>query len=74
MSEAFDALTAEVAETKGAVNSLITLVQGLSAYIKANAADEQAMLDLAASLDADQAEITAAVAANPVPGDTPPVA
>ena len=71
MSAELDALTLEVAETKGMVDSAVLLLQGLSEYIRVHANDPLAMFALAADLDAQQATLTAAIAANPVPV-TPP--
>lgn len=67
MSAALDRLTQEVAETKGAADSAIALLTGLGDYIRANVSDQAALNALADDLDAKQAEIAAAVAANPVP-------
>lgn len=71
MSAELDALTLEVAETRGMVDSAVLLLQGLSEYIRSHANDPLAMYALAADLDAQQAILTAAIAANPVPV-TPP--
>lgn len=67
MSAELDALTLEVAETKGVIDSAVLLLQGLSDYIKAHANEPLAMYALAADLDAQQGTLTAAIAANPVP-------
>ncbi len=66
-------LQTEVEETQGAVNSAVTLIQGLADFIRANSANPAALLDLANKLDADQAAIAAAVDANPVPPAPPTV-
>ena len=70
MSAALDRITAEVAETKTAVASVLTLVAGLAEQIRNNAEDPVALNALADDLDAAQADIAAAVAANT---PTPPV-
>lgn len=64
MSAALDRLTAEVAETKDAVDSAVTLIAGLAQQIRDNATDPAALNALADQLDADQAEIAAAVTEN----------
>ena len=64
---ALDRLTAEVAETKGAAQSAITLLNGLGQYIRDNLSDAAALTALADELDAAQADIAAAVTANPLP-------
>jgi hypothetical protein len=74
MTAEFDVLTAAVTDVSGAVDSVLTLVTGLSAYIKAHANDPAALLAFAKDLETKKDAIVAAVAANPVPGDeiTPP--
>lgn len=67
MSVELDRLTAEVSETKTAVDSAIALIGGLADAIRAIATDPAALNALADELDAQQAAIAAAVAANPVP-------
>ena len=69
--EALATLTVEVTEMRGEVDSAIVLIQGLADFIRENANDPQARLDLAAQLDAKELELANAVAANPVP--EPPV-
>jgi hypothetical protein len=64
-----DALTAAVTAETGAADSIITLVGGLSDYIRAHSADPAAMTALADSLNAKKQAILDAVAANPVPGE-----
>lgn len=64
MSVELDRLTAEVAETSTAVDSIITLVDGLAQQIRDAAADPAKLMALADELDAKQAAIAAAVAAN----------
>ena len=69
--EALANLTQEVTEMSGEVDSAIVLIQGLADFIRENANDPQALLDLAAQLDAKELDLANAVAANPVP--EPPV-
>lgn len=70
MSAALDRLTAEVAETRSAVDSATTLIAGLAQQIRDLSTDPAALNALADSLDADQAKIAAAVTENTPP--TPP--
>jgi len=77
MSEALDRLTAEVAESRSATNSILTLVAGLSEQIRdaVDNEDDEALLALADDLDAQQRDIAAAVTENtPVSEDDTPVA
>lgn len=69
MREATARLIREVEETKDANTSLITLVQGLSQQIRESIGDEAELNRIADDLDAEQARIAEAVAANTV---TPP--
>lgn len=64
MSAALDRLTAEVAETKTAVASVLALVAGLAQQIRDNTDDPVALNKLADDLDAAQTEIADAVTAN----------
>ena len=64
MSAALDRLTQEVAETKTAVESAITLIDGLADQIRDLKDDPAALEALADELDAQQAAIAAAVTAN----------
>lgn len=66
-------LTAEVAQTRSAIDSAVTLIAGLAQQIRDNATDPAALSALADSLDAGQADIAAAVTAN-TPADTNPPA
>ena len=70
MSVQLDRLTAEVAETRTAVNSVITLVAGLAQQIRDLKEDPAALEALANELDAAQAEIAAAVTEN-TPAEPP---
>lgn len=67
MSAELDRLTTEVTETSGAVDSALALIAGLADQIRALSTDPAALTALADSLDAQQAKIAAAVAANPTP-------
>lgn len=67
MSAALDRLTTEVSETRGAVNSAVTLIQGLAQQIRDLKEDPVALEALANDLDQQQTEIAAAVAANTPP-------
>ena len=67
---ALDELTREVEETKGVAESAITLIVGLKAKLDeiiAGGNNDPALLALAADLDATQASLADAVAANPIP-------
>lgn len=67
MTVELEALTAEVAETRGVMDSAVVLLQGLSDYIKAHANDPAALMALTADLDAKSNELAQAVVNNPVP-------
>lgn len=73
MSDALDRLTTEVAETRSAVDSAVTLISGLAEQIRDLKDDPAALEALADDLDAQQADIAAAVAANSEPPAEPPV-
>lgn len=62
MSEQMTRLIQEVAETKTAVASATALLRGLAAQIRELKDDPVKLGELADSLDADQADIAAAVA------------
>jgi ABC-type transporter Mla subunit MlaD len=64
MSAALDRLTNEVAETKTAVDSVLTLVDGLADQIRALKDDPAKLAALADELDANQADIAAKVLQN----------
>ncbi len=64
MSASLDRLTTEVAETKSAVDSVLTLVDGLADQIRALKDDPAKLEELANELDAKQAEIAAKVLEN----------
>ena len=72
-TDAVARLETEVEETRGAVDSATVLIQGLADYIRANSADPAALIAMSDKLDADQAAIAAAVAANPLPEEPPTV-
>jgi hypothetical protein len=72
-----DDLMREVQEEKGATASLIALTEGLAAKLNEQADSAKTLQELKASvkaaaqeLDDNQRAIVAAVAANPLPGDT----
>jgi hypothetical protein len=67
MSAELERLTAEVTETKTAIDSAITLITGLAERIRQLQNDPVALTALADELDAKQAELAAAVAANTLP-------
>lgn len=69
----FDKILAEVTETRGAIKSLIALVSKFAAALKANKDDPAEVAKLVEEFDAGQAEIVAALQANPAPGDPTPV-
>lgn len=71
MSAELDRLTASVASLTSAEKSLVALVQGLAQLIRDNAANPAALAKLADDIDADTAEITAAVAENTPTPPTP---
>lgn len=72
MSAATDKITAEVTETKGIIQSAITLIGSIAAQIRENKADQTALDALADSLDTDSSALAAAVAANsPAPVEPP---
>lgn len=74
MSTALTKITNEVTETKGIIQSAVTLIEGLAGQIR-DLKDDPAALDaLADSLDSDSSALAAAVAANtPAAPDAPPV-
>ena len=67
MSAAFDRLVVSVAAVNSKADSLITLVQGLAQLLRDNATDPAAVTALADQLDAQTAEIQAAIDANVPP-------
>ena len=79
MSDILDRLTASVASLTSAEKSAVALLGHLSQMIRDNASNPAALSQLADSIDADTAEIAAAVVANtpaePAPAPAPaPVA
>lgn len=62
MSVAFDALKAEVAATRGAMDSATALIEGIAARIEAAREDPEALMALAADLRKDREELSTAVA------------
>lgn len=79
MGAALERLKTEVAETKTVAESAVALIGGLAQQIRDAIEDEDALNELADSLDADQAELSAAITANtpaspePEPTPEPPV-
>lgn len=74
MSIQMEDLTREVEEQTTVVDSAITLLSTLAEEIRANAADQVALGELANRLDASGAALADAVAANTKAADEPPVA
>lgn len=69
-----DNLQTEVEETTSVVQSAVTLIEGLSAQIKAAGTDPVKLKALTAQLDKDNGVLAAAVVANtPSDPETPPV-
>lgn len=66
MSQALDDLTREVAETTTVVESAIVLIQGLRDQLAAAGTDPTKLAELAATLDAQQTALAAAIAAGTV--------
>ena len=69
MSAAFDRLVREVQETKDAAQAAATLLATLSQNMRDNAGDEDAINQLADTLDQTQQQLAAAVTAN-TPADS----
>jgi hypothetical protein len=69
MSAQMDALTAEVAATKGVIESAVTVIRGIAARIEAAGTDPAALAALTADLHASESSLADAVAsdAQPVP-------
>jgi len=65
MSAELDALTAQVAETNGVIASAVTLIHGLRQQIIDAGTDPAKLAELAASLDASEQALAAAVSTNP---------
>ena len=64
MSEALDRLTASVAQATTVAESAVTLIGTIAAEIRDNVDDSDALNDLADKLDAETADLAAAVSAN----------
>ena len=71
MSAELDRLTAQVAETTSVEQSAIVLIQGIAAQLAAAATDPVKLAALAASLQTSSTALAAAVAAHPIPIQTP---
>lgn len=67
MSAAFDNLIAKVTLIEDRADALIALVNGIAQQLRDNATDPAAVNELASRLDAQAAEITAAIDANTAP-------
>jgi len=67
MAGELDLLKTEIADTRGAVDSAIVLINGLSAFLKDHAYDPTAILQMVADLDKEKTDLAAAVVANPIP-------
>lgn len=64
MSASLDRLTREVTESRTAVDSALTLIEGLAQEIRDNLGDDAALEALADDLDAQQADLASAVTSN----------
>lgn len=63
----YQALLAAVTDAAGQEESAATLLNGLGAYIAAHKTDVAALTSLATALQTPNADIAAAIAANPIP-------
>lgn len=63
-SAAMTTLIASATAETTVVDSVLVTLQGLADQIRNGASDQQAMMDLAASLDAEQQKVADAIAAN----------
>jgi len=63
-------LTAEVEETKGIMQSAKALIEGFAAALAAAGTDPVKLKELQDNLNTGSEELAAAVAANPLPGET----
>jgi len=70
----FDALLAEVTETKDVAQSAILLLQRVTDAIRANAANEAEITRIVGELDASNAALAAAITANTPADPEPPLA
>jgi hypothetical protein len=71
MSQQLEDLKVKVERAVGAGDSLVELVTGLAAEIRANKGDDAALEEIAARLDSNTQEWVAAVEANRLPTDQP---
>ena len=69
MSLSLEMLTREVAEQVEVTTSAILLIEGIAAKLAAAGTDEVKLAELAATLDASQAALVAAVVANTIAED-----
>lgn len=72
MSQQLEELTAEVEETKGIMQSAKVLIEGFAAALAAAGTDPVKLAALKDELNTGSESLAAAIAANPLPGDTPP--
>ena len=69
----FDRVYAAVEKTQGAIESIVTLVQGYAAEFRANAADQATINELADRMETEAQRAADAVTANPLPNRDPTV-
>lgn len=72
MANEIEDLTAEVAETKGIMQSAKVLIEGFAAALAAAGTDPVKLAELRTSLDAGSTELQDAIIANPLPGEIVP--
>jgi len=75
MAGEMDRLTADVAKMRGTVDSALVLIRGFRAALDAAiaAGNPAALNALSDDLESKESELAQAVAANPLPGQTPPL-
>lgn len=75
MSAAMDRLTEEVGQNTTVIESALVLIRGFKAQLDAAITDQTKLIELAATLDASEQALAAAVAENtPAPPPAPPLA
>lgn len=72
MASALDQLVLDVAAENTVIESAITLLNGLSALIKAAGTDPTKLAALSSTVNAESAKLAAALLANALPASTPP--
>lgn len=72
MNPEFEALRAAVEKAKGVYDSTVAYATKVGEFIRAHANDPVALQQFADSLIAGADATAAALAANPLPGETPP--